>query len=162
MKTATHHLVRLAHAGAVALVVGLAGCQSTPTPTKADASAKTALTCPITGEPVTDQSPSALYGVFPVYCSTVGDARQFASLAPKSRARLAKDQVLPQKGIRNHLCPITGEELTAAAAPATYEGETIGFASVADANQFRSLTPKKQAQIVAQWRTDEARTASAG
>lgn len=50
--------------------------------------AKGAMTCPISGEPVTEDSPSAMYGVEPVYCATVADARQFASLPKEKRAKL--------------------------------------------------------------------------
>jgi hypothetical protein len=47
---------------------------------------------------------------------------------------------------------MTGETLTALAAPVTWDGTTIGFASMADANQFRAFTKEKQAAVIAAWR----------
>jgi len=86
-----------------------------------------------------------------VHFENAENAAQFASLAPAKRAKLAAPQVLKAKGISNETCPLTGEPLTAAAAPVRYEGRVIGFASVADANQFNSLTKKKQAQMIEKW-----------
>ncbi|MFO0828002.1 MAG: hypothetical protein U0572_07605 [Phycisphaerales bacterium] len=114
------------------------------------------ITCPISGQPVTTHSPNAMYGVFPVYCATLEDARQFAALPKAKRAELATAQVLPQKRITNATCPLTGERLTAAAAPVLYEGEIIGFASVADANQFMSLPAKKRKQCIDEWKASAA------
>ena len=104
--------------------------------------------CPITGEPVTELDEAAFFETYPVYCKGRENARQFASLSASQRARLAKDQVLPQKGISNATCPLTGETLNASAAPVVYEGEAIGFASLADANQFRSLRPEKKVRTI--------------
>jgi hypothetical protein len=112
--------------------------------------------CPITGEPVTELDEAAFFETYPVYCKGRENARQFASLEPKQRARLAKEQVLPQKGIANDTCPLTGERLTASASPVVYEGEVIGFASLADANQFRSLRPEKKARAIERWRAETA------
>ncbi|MDZ4831512.1 MAG: hypothetical protein SGJ09_15095 [Phycisphaerae bacterium] len=112
--------------------------------------------CPISGEIVTIESPHAWYGVYPVYCSSVENARQFAALPKEKRAKLAVAQVLPQKRIKNSTCPLTGDTLTAAAAPVLYsdvnEEVIIGFASLADANQFTSLTPKKKKECIEAWR----------
>ncbi len=114
------------------------------------------MTCPVTGETVTCESEVAYFESYPVYCLDRASARQFASLEMKQRARLAAEQVLAQKGIRNTTCPITGETLTAAGSPAIFEGEVIGFASAADANQFRSLPPEKRAKLIEQWRASES------
>ena len=113
--------------------------------------------CPITGEPVTELDEAAFFETYPVYCKGRENARQFASLSASQRARLAKDQVLPQKGISNATCPLTGETLNAAAAPVVHEGEVIGFASLADANQFRSLRPEKKARTIERWRAETAK-----
>lgn len=118
--------------------------------------AQTERLCPITGEPVTELDEAAFFETFPVYCKGRENARQFASLELKQRARLGRDQVLPQKGIANEVCPLTGERLTASAAPVVYEGEVIGFASAADANQFRSLTAARKAKLIAAWRAEQA------
>lgn len=112
--------------------------------------------CPITGESVTELDEAAFFETYPVYCKGRDNARQFASLDAKQRARLAKDQVLPQKGIANATCPLTGESLTAAASPVVYEGEVVGFASLADANQFRSLNAEKKAKLIAKWKAEQA------
>jgi hypothetical protein len=111
--------------------------------------------CPVTGEVVTTSSPNAWYGVFPVYCATFDDARQFSTLSKSQRAKLAAPQVLPQKRIANSTCPLTGEPLTAEAAPVFYEDTIIGFATVADANQFNSLAATKKAKVIETWRATE-------
>lgn len=118
--------------------------------------AQTERFCPVTGEPVTEADENAFFETYPVYCKGRENARQFASLSASQQARLAKDQVLPQKGIANATCPLTGETLTAAAAPAVYEGEVVGFASLADANQFRALNAEKKAKLIARWKAEEA------
>lgn len=112
------------------------------------------LVCPITGEPVTVESPQAWFNVYPVYCSTEADRKQFASLKPASRARAAADQVLPQKRITNTTCPMTGEPLDAASVPILFEGRIYGFKSTADANDFRALNakPEKQRKIIEAWK----------
>jgi hypothetical protein len=153
MKSRTLHALALT----LPIWLALASCTSTqsgqdPKIATADLTASPPMTCPISGDPVTTASPNALYGVYPVYCTSVADAKQFASLAPKKRAIAAAAQVLPQKGIRNRTCPLTGEALTAAAAPVNYEGDVIGFATLADANQFKSLAADKRAQLVREWR----------
>ena len=117
--------------------------------------AQTERFCPVTGEPVTDADESAFFETYPVYCKGRENARQFASLSATQRARLAKEQVLPQKGIANADCPLTGETLTAAAAPVVYEGRVIGFASLADANQFRSLNAEKKAKLIERWKSEQ-------
>ena len=43
--------------------------------------------CPITGEEVTVESPQAWFNVYPVYCLTEADRKQFATLKPAARAR---------------------------------------------------------------------------
>lgn len=140
-------------AGAAAL--GPGGCAASPATVAASepthAETRVEMTCPITGEPVGESSPSALYGIYPVRCASVADAKQFASLSPARRAAAAAPQVLPQKRIANRTCPLTGEPLTAAAAPVEYEGRILGFASMADANQFRSLAKDRKAALVAEW-----------
>jgi len=148
-------------------LAALTGCSATPSTTPAPAPlASTVLrtepvvlvemTCPVTGEIVTCDSAVAYFECYPVYCLDRASARQFASLEMKQRARLAAEQVLAQKGIRNTTCPITGDTLTAAGSPAIFEGEVIGFASAADANQFRSLPAEKRAKLIAQWRESES------
>lgn len=111
------------------------------------------MVCPICGEPVTELDAVAYFGSYAVYCKGRENARQFASLDAKQRARLGADQVLAQKGIANHTCPLTGETLDANASAVVYQGSTIGFASIADANQFRSLTPERKAKLIEQWRS---------
>ena len=146
----------------IPILVAFAGCASQPTSTAAPTVNKAYPTqsakipgeihCPISGEVVTTSSPCAMYGVYPVYCKTVEDARQFASLPKAKRAQLATEQVLAQKRITNTTCPLTGETLTAAAAPVLYDGTVIGFASVADANQFNSLPPAKKKACIDAWK----------
>ncbi|MBL9120374.1 MAG: hypothetical protein JNL80_10725 [Phycisphaerae bacterium] len=147
----------------IALPLSLAFCSLALTGCAADARTASpvapgavagSMLCPISGEPVSEASPNALYGIYPVYCSTIADAKQFASLSPSKRAAAAAEQVLPQKRIANRTCPLSGETLTAAAAPVTYEGVIIGFASVADANQFGSLAKGKKAEMIAAWRAN--------
>ena len=120
----------------------------------------TSMQCPITGEDVTELDEVAFFECYPVRCKGRENARQFAALPMNQRAKLATDQVLPQKGIDesrgNSTCPITGETLTASAVPVVYEQVVIGFASTADANQFRSLKAEKKALLIAQWKADEA------
>lgn len=110
--------------------------------------------CPITGEEVTVESPQAWFNVYPVYCLTEADRKQFATLKPKARARAASEQVLPQKRITNATCPMSGETLDAAAVPILFDGQIYGFASLADANDFRALTakPEKQRKIITEWK----------
>jgi len=67
------------------------------------------------------------------------------------RAKLCAPQVLEQKGITNATCPLTGERLTASAGPVKYEGQTIGFASLSDANQFKSLPKTQQKKTIDKW-----------
>lgn len=110
------------------------------------------MNCPITGETVTDADAAAYYESYPVYCKGRENARQFAALDAKQRAKLGAEQVLPQKGIANKTCPLTGETLDARATAVVYEGAAIGFASSADANQFRSLKADQKAEIIADWR----------
>ncbi len=117
---------------------------------------QTEMVCPICGEPVTELDEAAYFESYPVYCKGRDNARQFASLELKQRARLGADQVLPQKGIANRTCPLTGETLDARAAAVTYEGTVIGFASAADANQFRSLKAERKAKVIAQWKAEQA------
>ena len=114
------------------------------------------MTCPVTGETVTDLDQAAYFESYPVYCKGRENARQFASLESAQRARLAAEQVLPQKGIANATCPLTGEKLTANAAAVSFEGAVIGFASAADAAQFRSLKPEKQAKLIADWKSESS------
>jgi hypothetical protein len=67
---------------------------------------------------------------------------------------LFRPQVLAQRHITNTVCPLTGATLDANASPVTWDGKTIGFASAADANQFRSLKKEQQAKIIEKWRAD--------
>lgn len=110
------------------------------------------MTCPVSAEIVTDQDEAAYFDSYPVYCKGRDNARQFASLSSKQRARLASEQVLAQKGIANKTCPITGEPLNANASAVVYQGTAIGFASSADANQFRSLNADGKAKVIKQWK----------
>lgn len=112
----------------------------------------TEMTCPVTGETVTELDEAAYFESYPVYCSGRANARQFASLESSQRARFAADQVLAQKGIANKTCPLTGEPLTATSAAVVFDGATIGFATPADANQFRSLKPERQSKLIADWK----------
>lgn len=137
------------------IVVGVlaAGCANTST---VDSQAKSAtsetMLCPISGEPVTtDSKYVAYYSVYPVYCASLSDSTQFGSMPISKRAKLCAPQVLEQKGITNDTCPLTGEKLTASAAPLKYEGKTIGFASLSDANQFKSLPKPQQKKIMDKW-----------
>ena len=146
---------------AVAFTLASIGCSTAPSTTTTSAGPTVVrvepivledLVCPVTGETVTTESEAAFFECYPVYCLDRASARQFASLEAKQRARLGAEQVLAQKGIANTTCPITDEALTAAASPAVFEGEVIGFASLADANQFRSLPVEKRAKLIAQWK----------
>jgi hypothetical protein len=171
MTRTLHASARPALAACTALV--LLGCASqattsstAPTVNKAYPTQSAKMTgeirCPISGEVVTTSSPCAMYGVYPVYCKTVEDARQFAALPKAKRAQLATEQVLAQKRITNTTCPLTGEKLTAAAAPVLYDGMIIGFASVADANQFNSLPPAKKKSCIDAWKSTGEKTTVAG
>jgi hypothetical protein len=37
-----------------------------------------------------------------------------------------------------------------------YEGQVVGFASLADANQFRALNAEKKPELIAQWKAEQA------
>ena len=106
---------------------------------------------PITQESVTGQGHIGYFGQWQVRFNSSASAEQFAALPRAKRATLAAAQVLPKKGIHNSICPMTGETLTALAAPVTWDGTMIGFASMADANQFRAFTKEKQAAVIAAW-----------
>ena len=158
-------------ASAAALILASIGCSAAPTTTattpttavlRVEPIVLTELVCPVTGETVTTESEAAFFECYPVYCFDRASARQFASLEAKQRARLGAEQVLAQKGIANTTCPITDEALTAAASPAVFEGEVIGFASLADANQFRSLPIEKRAKLIAQWKAAMTEDGDAG
>lgn len=112
----------------------------------------TEMYCPVTGELVTIESPSAVFEVYPVYCASRADARQFASLEYSQRAKLAAEQVLAQKGIATKTCPLDGEDLTATACAVEFEGQIIGFGDRADANQFKSLKPAQKSRLIAEWK----------
>jgi len=149
----------IALASAAALKLASIGCSTAPTATnptmvvlRIEPIVLTELVCPVTGEIVTTDSEAAFFECYPVYCFDRASARQFASLEMKQRARLGAEQVLAQKGIANTTCPITDEPLTAAASPAVFEGESIGFASLSDANQFRSLPIERRVKLIAQWK----------
>jgi hypothetical protein len=107
---------------------------------------------PITQETVTGQGHIGYFGQWQVRFNSSASAEQFAALPRAKRAALAAAQVLPKKGIHNSICPMTGETLTALAAPVTWDGTIIGFASMADANQFRAFTKEKQSAVIAAWR----------
>lgn len=107
---------------------------------------------PISGEPITGEGHIGYYGMWQVRFQNGDNAKQFASLPKAKRAKVATVQVLAQKGITNTTCPMTGATLDAAAAPVKYDGKIIGFATVADANQFRSLNKEKQAQMIEKWK----------
>jgi hypothetical protein len=148
-------------ASAPVLVLGMTGCNpsiknTTPAIDVVMPIIQTEMVCPICGEPVTELDEAAYFESYPVYCKGRENARQFASLELKQRARLGADQVLPQKGITNRTCPLTGEALDARAAAVTYEGVVIGFASAADANQFRSLKAERKAKVIEQWKAEQA------
>jgi hypothetical protein len=106
---------------------------------------------PITQEPVDGSGHIGYFGQWQVRFNSAASAAQFAALPRAKRAALAAAQVLPKKGIHNSICPVTGETLTALAAPVTWDGTVIGFASMADANQFRAFTKEKQAAVIAAW-----------
>jgi len=159
----------IALASAAALILAPIGCSTAPTATtpttavlRVEPIVLTELVCPVTGETVTTESEAAFFECYPVYCFDRASARQFASLEAKQRARLGAEQVLAQKGIANTTCPITDEALTAAASPAVFEGEVIGFASLSDANQFRSLPLEKRAKLIAQWKAAMTEDADIG
>ena len=148
----------------ILLLVALVGCAAGSTKSSSAAPAvnkayvtvpaklRGEIACPICGEPVTTSDPNAWYGVFPVYCHSINETRQFAALPKDQRAKLAAPQVLPQKRIANSICPLTDETLTAAATPVLYDETIIGFASLSDANQFNSLPAKKKKECIEAWR----------
>lgn len=142
----------------------MTACASTPASAMTSTSAapagagKKTWICPVCVTEFRGDGHIGYYGVYAVhFCSRV-DAEQFTSLAYEKRSKLAAAQVLPQKKITNSTCPLTGEELTAAAMPVKYEGEIIGFASAADANQFMSLAPAKQKSVIDRWRQSTSQT----
>lgn len=112
---------------------------------------ETAIVDPMTQEPVDGSGHIGYFGQWQVRFNSAATAAQFAALPRAKRAALAAAQVLPKKGIQNATCPLTGETLTALAAPVTWDGTVIGFASMADANQFRAFTKEKQAAVIAAW-----------
>ena len=112
---------------------------------------------PITGEPVGANCHVGYYGQWQVRFNNPADAAQFASLPKAKRDKLAAPQVLAQKGITNTVCPLTGATLTAAAAPVKVDGAVVGFATMADANQFRSLKKAKQDSVIEAWKKDGAK-----
>jgi len=136
----------------IVVVSFFTSCAST-SPSTAPAKKGTKIwVCPVSGTEFQGDGHSGYYGLYEVHFCSRADAEQFASLPKEKRAKLAAAQVLPQKKITNSTCPLTGESLTAAAAPMKFEGEVIGFASEADANQFKSLPPAKQKSIIDRWR----------
>ena len=110
---------------------------------------------PVTDEPITGGGHIGYYGSYEVRFQNADNAKQWAALPRARRAVLAAPQVLAEKGITNRTCPLTGETLTAAAAPVRYEVKIIGFATVTDANQFRALKKEAQAKLIAQWRAGQ-------
>lgn len=110
---------------------------------------------PVTDEPVTGKGHIGYFGSYEVRFQNADNAKQWAALPRARRAVLAAPQVLAEKGITNRTCPLTGETLTAAAAPVRYEGKIIGFATTSDANQFRALKKEAQAKLIAQWRAGQ-------
>ena len=116
-----------------------------------DGTTETEVVDPITQEPVDGSGHIGYFGQWQVRFNSAASAAQFAALPRAKRAALAAAQVLPKKGIHNAICPLTGEPLTALAAPVTWDGTVIGFASLADANQFRAFTKEKQAAVIAAW-----------
>jgi len=106
---------------------------------------------PITKEPVVGSSHVGYYGQWQLRFISADTAAQFAALPRAKRNKLGAAQVLPQKGIRNSVCPLTGETLTAQAAPVTWDGKIIGFATGADANRFRLMNKDKQSKIMTTW-----------
>ena len=112
---------------------------------------------------VTNQSTSykGYFNSTPVYFASASNATQYGSLPLKQRAKLAAPQVLAQKQITNTTCPFTGETLTANADAVKYDGEIYGFASAADANQFRALPKQQQAKVMAVWKSSQTTSQSA-
>ncbi len=140
-----------------------AGCATTAPvdAQKATAPTPTAMVCPISGEPVTNQSIYVAYfSVYPVYCASLSDSTQFGAMPLSKRATLAAPQVLAQKGITNATCPLTGETLTASAVAVKYETQNVGFATLSDANQFKSLPKAQQKKIMDKWLAANATTTS--
>lgn len=133
---------------------GSSGAAGTPAASGATASApgRTVWICPISGQEVVGAGHVGYYGIYEVHFASRADAEQFASLPKEKRAALAAQQVLAQKKITNTTCPLTGNTLNAAAAPVVWEGVVIGFYSVADANQFKSLPPARQQKVIQAWK----------
>lgn len=146
---------RIVHSLALTSLVLITGCASNPSAaTAAAAPAKAGRktwVCPVCSQEFAGEGQVAYYGLYEVRCCSRADAEQLTALPASKRAQLATAQVLQQKKITNTTCPLTGETLTAAAAPATYETVVIGFASIADANQFKSLPKEKQKVIIDRW-----------
>lgn len=116
-------------------------------------SSTTPLTCPISGEIVSEETMYVAYfSVYPVYCASLSDSTQLGSMPLAKRAKLCAPQVLAQKQITNSTCPLTGSALSASAIPVTYENQIIGFDTAADANQFKSLPKAQQRKIIDKWR----------
>ena len=155
----------------LSLLVVASGCTADPEMAKkvdrsfptAPAPLATPILCPISGAEVTAESPQAWFNVYPVLCQTDADRKQFAALKAEARARAASEQVLPQKRISNATCPMSGEPLDAGAVPILFEGEIYGFATMADANDFRALNakPAKQRKIIAEWKASSGESGTA-
>lgn len=145
----------------IASIILSAGCANTSTveSRKVTTPTQVAMTCPISGETVTrDSIYVGYFNVYPVYFASLSDSTQFGSMPISKRAKLSAPQVLEQKGIKNTSCPLTGETLTASASPGKYEGQAIGFATLSDANQFKSLPKAQQKKSVDKWIEENART----
>lgn len=156
--------MRLARTIAIAALAFVSACASNTSNTTSSATAAPARagqktwTCPVCGMDFQGNGQVGYFGQYELHFCGRPDAEQYAVLPKEKRAKIAAAQVLPQKQITNTICPLTGEALTAAAAPVTYDGAIIGFASVADANQFKSLPKAKQQSIIDQWKNQSAAT----
>ena len=145
----------------ISLIVSAAGaCASSQSSTIKTESVSTqnsqSMVCPISGKPVTDESIyKGYFNSTPVYFASASDSTQYGSMPLKQRAKLAAPQVLAQKQITTTTCPLPGETLTANAEAVKYDGSIYGFASAAEANQFRSLPKPQQAKVIAAWKSDQ-------
>ena len=91
------------------------------------------------------------YGQWELRFENADSAAKFAALPKARRAKLAAAQVLPQRGIPNRVCPLTGITLTADAVPVTWNDRTIGFATAADAHRFREMSKSEQLTVIEGW-----------
>jgi len=110
-----------------------------------------ALKDPLNEHPIVGAGEPGHYGQWELRFENADSAAKFAALPKARRAKLAAAQVLPQRGIPNRVCPLTGITLAADAVPVTWNDRTIGFATAADAHRFREMSRSDQLTVIENW-----------